>query len=384
MCWLPAWPPALWQPDNPAIITTAAGNGTGGFSGDGGPAPLAKLVVAGIALDPSGNLFFTDTLTNRVRKVSPSGIITTVAGNGTNGFSGDGGLATSASLSAPESIAVDASGNLFIGDYGNNRIRKVSTSGIITTIAGSGPSCPTTAPLAEASPATEDRRPAAALNDPLGVAVDASGNLFIADTKNQRIRKVTASGTITTVAGNGTAAFSGDGGQASSASLNTPGGVAVDASGNLFIVDTVNSRIRKVSANGVITTVAGSGGIGGGFAGDGGPATSALMGFPDAVTVDAAGNLFIADHYNSRIRKVSVTGTITTFAGIGIHGYSGDGGPALRRHWATPRASRWTRPGISSLPIATTIGFAKCSPRFPVPQDPTRRRFPLAPFSTHP
>jgi uncharacterized protein (TIGR03437 family) len=308
------------------IISTIAGNGAQGFSGDGGPATSASLYDPdAVAMDVSGNLFIAEYGNNRIRKASASGIITTVAGNGSYGFSGDGGLATSAALGGPGGVAVDGSGNLFIADEGNNRIRKASASGIITTVAGTGPSCEEFEPplcggySGDGGPATS-----AGLDGPIGVAVDGSGNLFIADFGNSRIRKVSASGIITTVAGNGNPSFSGDGGPAASASLSFPEGVTVDAAGNLFIADGGNNRIRKVSANGMITTVAGNGTLG--FSGDGGAATSAELDNPGDVTVDASGNVFIVD--NQRIRKVSSSGVITTVAGNGIAGFSGDGGLA--------------------------------------------------------
>jgi uncharacterized protein (TIGR03437 family) len=302
------------------IITTVAGNGDFSFSGDGGPATSAALAQpTGVAVDASGNLFIVDFENNRIRKVSANGIISTVAGNGTQGFSGDGGPATSAELNYSSTVAVDASGNLFIADTYNNRIRKVSASGIISTVAGDG--TPSYVFSGDGGPAI-----AAALNRPAGVAVDVSGNLFIADTGYDRVRKVSASGIINTVAGNGGFLFSGDGGPAVSASLNSPQNVVVDASANLFIAVNGSYRIRKVSAGGIITTVAGNGAEG--FSGDGGPATAASFGEPTGVAVDAGGNLFIADAYNNRIRKVSAGGIITTAAGNGTAGFSGDGGPA--------------------------------------------------------
>jgi uncharacterized protein (TIGR03437 family) len=326
------------------IITTIAGNGFEGYSGDGGAAPSASLnfgfsllsiVDAGgsVAADASGNLFIADWFNQRIRKVSAGGIITTVAGNGVGDFSGDGGPATSASLSFPSGVVVDASGNLFIADTDNNRIRKVSASGIITTVAGNGAGGAGSSILyggcsGDGGPATS-----AELYGPQGVAVDAFGNLFIADFDNCRIRKVSASGIISTVAGNGTAGFSGDGGPATSAELYGPRGVAVDATGNLFIAD--KNRVRKVSASGIITTVAGNGTPG--FSGDGGPATSASLNTPNAVVVDAAGNLFIADTANNRIRKVSTSGSITTVAGAGTSGFSGDGGEATSAELYAPQ-----------------------------------------------
>ena len=332
------------------IITTVAGNGTFGprlggssFSGDGGPATSAQLGnwSGGVAVDGGGNLFIADLFNFRIRKVSPNGIITTAAGNGTRGSSGDGGPATSAQLGNwSGGVAVDGGGNLFIADPGNNRIRKVSPSGIITTVAGNG----TQGFSGDDGPAAT-----ATLWGPTGVAVDSASNLFIADAGNDRIRKVAPSGIITTVAGGGTLSGpAADGGPATSAQLTRPGGVAVDAAGNLFIVDGFRcygprcyGAIRKVSTGGNITTVAGGGTLLG-SSGDGGPATSAHLSWPAGVAVDSAGNLFIADpganfstggEYSDdpgdhRIRKVSPSGIITTVAGTGSAGFTGDGGPA--------------------------------------------------------
>ena len=307
------------------IITTVAGNGSSGYSGDGGAATNASLYYsAGVAVDAFGNLFMADTENNRVRKVDPTGMITTVAGNGSHAYSGDGGMATNASLSYPKSAAVDASGNLFIADYDNSRIRKVNPNGMITTVAGGGPNSP-----GDGGAATN-----ASLSNPNGVAVDAFGNLFIADTYNSRIRKVNPNGIITTVAGYGTNGYSGDGGIATNARLSYPFGVAVDAFGNLFIADYDNFRIRKVDPNGMITTVAGNGSFG--YSGDGGAATNASLGYPNGVAVDAFGNLFIANRSNNRIRKVDPNGMITTVAGNGSHAYSGDGGMATNASLSEP------------------------------------------------
>ena len=294
-------------------ITTVAGNGVYGFSGDGGPATNASLgSPSGVALDNVGNLYIADFVNARVRRIS-GGTITTVAGNGTGTFSGDGGSATSASLSGPTGVALDAAGNLYIAELGS-RIRKVS-NGTITTVAGNG----VNGFSGDGGPATN-----ASLNVPNGPAVDAAGNIYIADSNNQRIRKVSG-GTITTVAGNGTGGFSGDGGPATSATLYDPNFAVLDEAGNLYIADYYNQRIRKVSS-GTITTVAGNGTAG--FSGDGGPATSAALYYPSGIAPDPAGNLYIADLYNHRIRKVS-DGTITTIAGTGTASFSGDGGPAI-------------------------------------------------------
>jgi uncharacterized protein (TIGR03437 family) len=280
-----------------------------------------------VAADAAGNLFVADWSNCRVRKVASSGIITTVAGTGTCRFSGDGGLAAAAQLYLPGGVAVDAVGDLFVADTYNNRIRKVSASGIITTVAGGG--------VFAGFGGDGGLATAASLLLPNGVAVDAFGNLLIADTSNSRIRKVSTGGIITTVAGSGTAGFSGDGGLATAAQMSSPTGVLADASGNLFIADTGNQRIRKVSASGIITTVAGSGTAG--FSGDGGLATAAQLSIPSGVAVDAAGNVFIADTGNRRIREVSAGGIITTIAGTGNQGSSGDGGPAVGSDLNGPR-----------------------------------------------
>jgi sugar lactone lactonase YvrE len=310
--------------DPSGIIRTVAGNGMFGFSGDGLPASGASLrSPVGVGVDGAGNLFIADTTNKRIRKVDPSGIITTVAGNGTGGFSGDGGPATGASL-FPTGVAVDAAGNLFIADEGNNRIRKVDRTGIITNVAGNG----SRGFSGDGGPATS-----ASLAQPFGVAVDGAGTLFIAG-EGSRIRKVDPTGIISTVAGNGTFGFSGDGGPATGASLGSPTGVAVDGAGNLFIADIDNNRIRKVDRTGIISTVAGNGLCC--FSGDGGPATGASLAAPFGVAVDGAGNLFIADSNNQRIRKVDPSGIITTVAGNGTFGFSGDGGPAISASLAFP------------------------------------------------
>jgi len=320
------------------LLSLVVGNGTSGFSGDGGPATGAQLSAPmGVAVDTAGNLFIADNGNNRVRKVS-GGVITLVAGNGNLGFTGDGGRATAARLNSPSGIATDAAGNLYIADSGNGRIRKVS-AGVITTVAGGGSSYP-----GDNGPAT-----GAALTDPSGVAVDASGNLYIADTGDYLIRQVSG-GVITTVAGNGNCCFSGDNGPATGASLDQPSGVAVDSAGNLYIPDYFNNRVRQVS-NGVISTVAGSGIRG--FSGDHGPATAAELGAPAGIAVDASGNLYIADQRNSRIRKIS-SGVIVTVAGNGAPGISGDNGPATDAQLNTPYGVAVDNAG--SLYIADWVG----------------------------
>ncbi|HEV2233615.1 MAG TPA: hypothetical protein VGV68_09465 [Terriglobia bacterium] len=488
---------------SPPTITTVAGNGSSGFSGDVGAAISAKLARPfGLAIDNNtGSLYIADIDNNRVRKVDAAGIITTVAGNGAAGFSGDGGTATVASLNQPMSVAFDGSGNLFISDSGNHRVRKVDVNLVITTVAGNGTSGSNTSGVPATSVGLSGRlgivavgaAPAslfiadtddglvrkvdgptqnittvagngcfgysldsscsfniangdgtaaitASLDGPLGVAVDGSGNVYIADTGNLRVRKFVVAGnintvagngltysgdafpppaiaslkspqdvatdnagdvfiadtgesliravntqataitvanvliqpgTMATVAGNGSFGFSGDGSKATSAKLNGPTGVAVDTSGNLYIADAGNQRVRKVDATGIITTVVGDNaelhfpssvavdssgniyiadtdnnriarldattqsittvaGMNGspGFSGDGGQATSAMLHFPLDVVLDTLGNLYIADQSNNRIRKVDTSGKITTVAGNGTAGFSGDSGVA--------------------------------------------------------
>jgi sugar lactone lactonase YvrE len=314
--------------DLPNIITTIAGNGSTGYSGDGGPATNAAFNQASsMAVDAYGDLFTGDTFNNRIRKVDINGIVTTVAGNGSTGYSGDGGPATNAALNAPNSVAVDRFGNLYFTDCFNQRVREVHTNGIITTVAGNG----SIGYSGDSGPAIN-----ASLNYPYGAGVDNSGNVFFGDVANNRLRKVDTNGIITTVAGNGTSGYSGDGGPATNARLNYPTGTAVDSSGNLFIVDQNNNCIRKVDANGIITTVAGNGTPG--YSGDGGTATNASLNTPNGVTVDAQGNLFISDYSNYRIREVGTDGIITTLAGNGTAGFSGDGGPASNARLNRPAA----------------------------------------------
>ncbi|QMV19926.1 GNAT family N-acetyltransferase [Granulicella sp. 5B5] len=300
-------------------VTTTAGTGQVGYSGDSGPAASATLASpSAVAYDAQGNLFIADTSNHVIREVAKSnGAITTVAGNGIAGFSGDGGAAISAQLDTPTGIAVDTSGNLYIADSHNQRIREVS-GGTITTVAGNG----TAGFSGDGSAATS-----AELDLPSSVAVDASGSLYIADTDNQRIRKVSG-GTITTLAGTGEQNYAGDGGAATSATLDTPTGIAVDSAGNVYIADRHNQRIREVSG-GTIATLAGSGPVtfAGGYAGDGANATAASLSKPTGVSVDAAGNVYIADTNNQRVREVTA-GTIATVEGDGQQGFDADGNAA--------------------------------------------------------
>ena len=313
-----------------SVIQTIAGNGTQSFGGDGGPADGAALNhPVGVFVAGSGNIFIAESSGMRIREVvAATGTIQTVAGNGTAGFGGDGGPATSAQLFDPGDVFVDSTGNVFIADSSNGRIREVLATGIIQTVAGNG----TLGFAGDGGLATN-----AELNVPSGVFVDGSGNIFIGDTANNRIREVVAAtGIIQTVAGNGTAGFSGDGGPATSAELNSPEGVFVDSFGNIFITDFANNRIREVvAATGIIQTVAGNGTAG--FSGDGGPATSAELTSSVRGFVDRSGNIFFGDLYNNHIREVvAATGIIQTVAGNGTAGFSGDGGPAINAELAGP------------------------------------------------
>lgn len=304
---------------NAQIISTFAGNGTTGYSGDGGVAALAKLFDPwAVAVDATGNVYISDGGNNRVRKVNTSAIISTIAGNGVQGYSGDGAAATLAQLSSPVGIAIDAMGNIYVADAFNNRIRKVNTSGIISTLAGTG----LIGYSGDGAAAT-----LAQLNYPTGVAVDAAGNVYINDQGNHCIRKVNTSSIISTIAGTGVGGYSGDGGNAMLAMLWTPTGIAADAAGNLYIADGVNNqRIRKINTSGIITTIAGTGVQG--YFGDGAVATLAQLNNPTGVAVDTGGNVYIADFDNNRIRKIDTGGIISTIAGTGVQGYSGDGAAA--------------------------------------------------------
>jgi sugar lactone lactonase YvrE len=318
-----------------AIITTAAGgaNVSGGIDAADAelgftPNPAGSPFPNGLAIDPSGNLMIDDTDSNRVWRVNGhTGIISLAAGSaiGAFGFRGDGNDSLRAEFALPGDVAVDRSGNLFIADTQNERIRRVDAATRIIETIA-GNGFPGFS--GDGGPATQST-----LISPSGLSVDRSGNLFIADMINQRIRRVDAvTGFIETVAGNGMRGFGGDGGPAVGAQLDVPSGAVADANGNLFIADAGNNRIREVvAATGVIRTVAGSGDPGAClFGGDGGPATSAQLCNPARVVVDARGNLFIADQGNNRVRRVdAASGVIATVAGTGLAGFSGDGGPAV-------------------------------------------------------
>ena len=406
-------------------VSTVAGSGLAGDSGDGGPATSARLGrIEGLAVDRTGNIYIADADSNRVRRVDTSGTIETIAGTGDWGEEGDGGPAVSAELTAVYGLAVDRQGNLYIADSWSDRIRKIDAAGTISTIAGTGEE----GQSGDGGPATQAR-----LNRPRGVAIDTAGNVYIADADNHRIRRVDASGTITTVAGTGDRGYSGDGGLATEATLAEPYAVTVDFLGNVFIADADNKTVRKVDSQGIITTVAGTGPRAGGrrsgiatqvyirrpralasdragkvyiadssldrilrldagriieviefgqreirgpndvaadasgnayivfgsthrvlkvdpsglvtsfagsgrrgFSGDGGPAVNARFAFPRGVATDDQGNVYIADSLNNRIRKVDTGGTVTTIAGTGDRGHSGDRGPATSARFNYP------------------------------------------------
>ena len=303
---------------------------------------LPLLLPSAIAFDAQRDLYFVDTGNHVVRKITVAGVVTTVAGNGIQGFAGDNGPATAAELDSPAGLALDAAGDLYIADTHNHRVREVAAAtGNIVTVAGTGiPGF-----SGDNHPAT-----AAQLDLPTAIAIDAGGNLYVADTDNHRVRRISASlGVISTIAGNGVEGFAGDNGQAGAASIDSPNGLAVDAVGNLCIADTHNGRVRQVSAaTGIITTVAGSS-ASQTFGGDGGAAAVAGLALPRGLTIDAAGNLYIADSANQRVRRISTLGTITTVAGQGTETFAGDGTPAITASLDAPRAVAISPTGLLTL-----------------------------------
>ena len=308
------------------IITTFAGNGTAGYSGDNGQATGAELnSPQGVVVDPAGNVYIADSGNHRIRMVNTSGIITTIAGSSSPGTGGDGGAATAATFTDPTNLALDSKGDLYITDTGASVVRMINTSGTISHIAGTG-----------SATYNGDGQPAvsAALSVPQGLALDAAGNLYIADTGNHSVRVIAVGGDIATYAGNYQRfGDTGDGGPATAAELFSPTGVATDYAGNLYIADQSEGVVRTVNSSGTITTVAGNSGAPNPFYGDGGPAALADFATPWGIAFDTSGNLYVADFKNSRVRKITptgvgTTGLVTTFAGNGVSSDSGNGGPA--------------------------------------------------------
>jgi hypothetical protein len=376
------------QVNTGGVINTVAGNGTCGSSGDGGTATSAEIFGFRIVADGVGNYYIEqDDLSGvypglRIRKVNSSGTITTVAGNGSVGFSGDGGSATSAEIDAPAGLAVDSNGNLYIADYNNFRVRKVNSTGTISTFAGDGQNVgpsgdggpatsaaifipialgldnsgnlllveneyneysgtasqgvvrkvDTSGDISTVSPAICGSLPYTAC--PLGLAIDANGNVYFSSVNDYRVYKFALGGLATVVAGNGTKGSSGDGGAATSAQLSNPEGLTLDTAGNLYIGD--GTLVRKVDLAGIITTFAGNGTLG--DSGDGGPATGAQLSTVSGLAIDSGGNLYIADGFANRIRKVDTKGVISSYAGDGKFGYVGDGGPATSAEFNNPGA----------------------------------------------
>jgi hypothetical protein len=307
-------------------IWTVAGGAVAGSSGDGGQATAAELNgPTGVALTPGGDLLIADLKNHEIREVAPDGTITTVAGDGTAGYSGDGGPATSAELGAPRSVAPTADGGFLVADYEDDVVRKVSADGTITTVAGTGVG----GYAGDGGPAND-----AELSGPIDAVPTADGGFLIADYENEVVRKVSADGTITTVAGNHGHGFAGDGGPATGAELAHPSGVAATSGGGFLIADSGNNRIREVSAGGTITTVAGSGAPG--VSGEGGPAVAAELNDPYGITAIPGGGFLIAEWAGELIRRVGTDGTIGRVAGTGLAGYDGDGYDALASELSGP------------------------------------------------
>jgi sugar lactone lactonase YvrE len=311
---------AVWRIAADGSAATIAGTGVPGFSGDGGPATAAQLNgPSGVTLGADGSLYIADTMNHRVRRIAPDGTISTFAGTGVSGFSGDGGPAAAAQFSFPAQTLFDSAGNLYVSDYGNQRVRVISPAGIISTVAGNGVQDPPPlqyTQVGDGGPALE-----ALLSTVTSAAFGPSGELYVADAYGYRIRKIAPDGTITTIAGTGEYGYSGDGGPAAQAAITLPITLAVDKSGTVFF-DSLDCRVRKVTPDGIIHLVAGTG-TGTGLirsGGDGGPAVNATLSEPKGLAIDAQGNVYIGDTSNARLRKVDTNGIITTIAGPGVLG----------------------------------------------------------------
>jgi len=312
------------------VITTVVGDGRSFYAGDGGTASKASISTpGGIYLDKNGNIYIADTKNAKIRKVSTNGIITTLAGWGFSGMSGDGGPATAAKINNPEGIVIDKSGNIIFSDRFNNRIRKIDTAGIITTIVGTGVAGYTS----DDTLAIHSR-----LHSPCGLALDDDDNLYIADRNNHRIRKVNKDGVISTIAGTGKPIIAGDGGPAVLASVNRPNDVEVTPDGELIIADTYGNAVRKIKKDGTIVSIAGIGDGQFGFGGDEGIVGQSRLFYPSAIAIDKTGNIYVADQNNNRIRRIDVTGAIKTVAGNGGPVSNGDGKLAVEASIATPQS----------------------------------------------
>lgn len=366
------WNDTIRKIDLAGNIARVVGTGEEGSRGDGGPAVEARLdKPRGVVVDAFGNIYVADSDNHSIRRIDLGGIISTVAGTGERGFNGDGGPAVEAALAEPQGVAVDSTGGILIADTRNRRVRRVGPDGLITTVAGRGTPYggPVSGPgieVALSSPRSlaigldgglyiaDSFRDLVFRLDPTGtmdafvgwgrrepdspgdVAVDGNGIVYVADIRNHQVLTVDKSGQVSNYAGTGEGGYSGDGGPAAGAKLFYPGGVDVDRFGNVYIADTSNLRVRRVAANGTIETIAGTGESG--SSGDGGPATSATFGLPAALAVDAVGQVYVADTRNHRIRKIDSEGIITTIAGTGEPGDSGDGGPATEANVEWPEA----------------------------------------------
>ncbi len=347
-------PAAKSQSFTTPIISTIAGTGSCCYTGDGGAATAAKFDnIQGVATDTAGNVYICDADSRRIRKVSPSGIVTTFAGTGSAGYSGDGGLASAAQVNSPADITIDKYGNIFYVELTGNRIRKINPSGIITTVAGTG----IYGHGGDGGAAT-----AATFSGVRSVAVDTSGNLYVGEDGGGYIRKVNTSGIISTIAGTITG-YSGDGGLATAARLTAPYGLVVDSSGNIFFSDHQNSRIRKINTSGIISTIAGDGSWS--YSGDGGPATAAKIYEPWGITIGRHGHIFFADWGNQRIRQIAPDGTISSLVGDGTMGFAGDGGLSTGAKLHRPYALCVNRKGHLYIADNSNLRVRKVYPATP-------------------
>ena len=336
-------------------ITTIAGTGVTATSPDGTVASAAALYYPqSVHVDSAGTIYFREAQST-IRKFTVGGLLATAVGTGVPGFAGDGGPATAAQIVSSGNMTSDSSGNLYLADQFNNRIRKVNASGVISTIAGNGQ----TFSSGDGGQAVD-----ASFYAPIDVALDSNGNLYICENSGQRVRKVTPGGVISTIAGTGARGFSGDGGLATNATFNYPSSIAVDAGGNLYIADPSNQRVRRVTPNGIISTYAGTGQQGG--SGDGGPAAAATLYFPAFVRIDNAGNLLITEVYGGRIRRVTPAGIISTVAGNNTYSFSGDFGPAILAGLNAPRSAATDSAGNIYIADSASFRIRKVAPIPPV------------------